>query len=84
MYDTAKLWDSGGYSFWQELPAEHCGEDVVVQLRLMERYGGCGLIPSGVYHQELPTTIVERRVAADKALNNRGRGKEDLASPPLF
>lgn len=69
IYDTAKLRAIDGYSFWQELPAEHCGEDVLVQLRLMERYGGCGLIPSGVYHQELPTTITERRVAADKALN---------------
>ena len=69
IYDTAKLRAIGGYSFWRELPAEHCGEDVLVQLRLMERYGGCGLIPSGVYHQELPTTITERRVAADKALN---------------
>jgi glycosyltransferase involved in cell wall biosynthesis len=69
MYDTAKLWDLGGYSFWQQLPAEHCGEDVLVQLRMMERYGGCGLIPSGVYHQELPTTIVNRVVAADRVLS---------------
>jgi len=69
IYDTIKLRDVGGYSFWQELPPEHCGEDVLVQLQVMQRYGGCGLIPSGVYHQELPTTIVERRVAADKALN---------------
>ncbi|MBV8884781.1 MAG: glycosyltransferase family 2 protein, partial [Chroococcidiopsidaceae cyanobacterium CP_BM_RX_35] len=66
MYDTAKLHDVGGYSFWQKLPTEHCGEDVLVQLRMMERYGGCGLIPSGVYHQELPTTIVNRLVAADR------------------
>lgn len=68
LYNTAKLCDVGGYSFWQELPTDHCGEDVLVQLRLMKRYGGCGLIPSGVYHQELPTTIVDRIVAADKAL----------------
>jgi len=25
--------------------------------------------PAGVYHQELPTTIVDRRVAADNALS---------------
>jgi len=31
----------------------------------MQRYGGCGLIPAGIYHQELPTTIFDRRVAAD-------------------
>lgn len=69
MYDTAKLRQLGGYSFWRELPAAHCGEDVLVQLRMMAQYGGCGLIPAGVYHQELPTTIVERGVAADKVLN---------------
>lgn len=69
IYDTAKLRAIAGYSFWRDLPPEHCGEDVLVQLRLMERFGGCALIPSGVYHQELPTTITERRVAADKALN---------------
>lgn len=69
MYDTAKLRNVGGFRFWQELPPEHCGEDVLVQLRLMAQYGGCGLIPSGVYHQELPTTIVERRVAADQMFN---------------
>lgn len=68
LYDTAKLRDVGGFSFWQDLPPDHCGEDVLVQQRLMACYGGCGIIPSGVYHQELPTTIVERRVAADKLL----------------
>jgi GT2 family glycosyltransferase len=68
MYDTEKLRRLGGYSFWQQLPSEHCGEDVLVQLRLMELYGGCGIIPSGVYHQELPTTIVDRSHPADKAL----------------
>lgn len=68
LYDTAKLREIGGYSFWQDLPSNHCGEDVLVQLRLMARYGGCGLIPSGVYHQEVPTTIRDRSVAADQAM----------------
>ena len=68
IYDTAKLRSIGGYSFWQQLPPEHCGEDVLVQLRLMEFSGGCGIIPSGVYHQELPTTIVDRSIPADKYL----------------
>ncbi len=71
IYDTAKLRSIGGYSFWQELPPEHCGEDVLVQQRLMALYGGCGIIPSGVYHQELPTTIPNRDVPADKYLQNR-------------
>lgn len=70
MYDTSKLRSIGGYSFWQELPAEHCGEDVLVQLRMMALYGGCGIIPSGVYHQELPTTIVERGVLANSLLTD--------------
>ncbi len=69
LYDTAKLRDVGGFTFWKDLPPEHCGEDVLVQQRLMADYGGCGIIPSGVYHQEVPTTIVERRVAADKFLS---------------
>ncbi len=68
MYDTAKLRDIGGYLFWKQLPIEHCGEDVLVQLRMMEVYGGCGIIPSGVYHQELPTTISDRRIVANSVI----------------
>ena len=68
LYDTAKLRSIGGFSFWHDLPPEHGGEDVLVQLQLMAHYGGCGLIPSGVYHQELPTTIPNRPVAADKVI----------------
>ena len=68
LYDTAKLRSIGGYSFWHELPLEHCGEDVLVQLQLMARYGGCGLVPSGAYHQELPTTIPDRLVAANDVI----------------
>ena len=68
MYDTAKLRDIGGYLFWKQLPVEHCGEDVLVQLRMMEVYGGCGIVPSGVYHQELPTTISDRRIVANSVI----------------
>ena len=69
LYDVAKLRAAGGYSFWRDLPPEHSGEDVLAQLRVMARYGGCGIIPSGVYHQELPTTITDRRVDAPKVLD---------------
>ena len=69
LYDVAKLRAVGGYSFWPELPPEHSGEDVLAQLRVMARYGGCGIIPSGVYHQELPTTVIDRRVDAPKVLD---------------
>lgn len=68
LYDAAKLRSIGGFNFWRDLPPNHGGEDVLVQLQLMAHYGGCGLIPSGVYHQEVPTTIPDREVAADKAI----------------
>jgi glycosyltransferase involved in cell wall biosynthesis len=68
MYDTAKLREVGGYGFWRELPLEHAGEDVLAQMRVMAKYGGCGIIPSGAYHMELPTTVVERKVDAPKVL----------------
>jgi GT2 family glycosyltransferase len=68
LYDAEKLRSVGGFSFWEELPEVHAGEDVLAQLRVMDVYGGCGLIPSGVYHQELPTTIPDRPVDAPKYL----------------
>lgn len=71
LYDAAKLRAVGGFGFWRDLPPDHCGEDVLAQLRVMARFGGCGLIPSGVYHPELPTTLSDRRVDAPKALGAR-------------
>ena len=68
LYDTAKLRSVDGFEFWRELPANHCGEDVLAQLRVMANYGGCGIIPSGVYHQELPTTIHDRSMDAPQLL----------------
>ncbi len=68
MYDTAKLREVGGYNFWRELPPEHAGEDVLAQMRVMAKHGGCGIIPSGAYHMELPTTVVDRKVDAPKVL----------------
>jgi hypothetical protein len=63
LYDRAKLVDCGGFDFWADVGAPgHAGEDVVAQLRVMERYGGAGLLPSRAYHLELPTTIGDRRV----------------------
>ena len=68
MYDTEKLRDVGGFNFWKELPENHCDEDVLAQLRLMKKYGGCGIMPSGVYHQELETTVTDRTVNAPELL----------------
>lgn len=71
LYDTEALRSVGGFGFWRELPDAHAGEDVVAQLRVMERYGGCGLVPSQVYHLELPTTLPDRQVdAAGRLLEN--------------
>ncbi len=79
LYHTAALRECGGFGFWRELPPEHCGDDVLAQLRVMARHGGCGIIPSGVYHQELPTTIPNRRHNAPVLLAGappeRGRGE---------
>ena len=68
IFDTAKLRDVGGFDFWRDLPPKHAGEDVLAQLRVMAKYGGAGLIPTRVYHQELPTTVPERDVDAPKFL----------------
>jgi len=68
MYRADALRDAGGFEFWRELPEDHCGEDVLAQLRVMARFGGCGLLPSGVYHQELPTTVRNRNVDAPRIL----------------
>lgn len=68
LYDRAKLQQVGGFQFWQDLPSNHCGEDVLAQLRVMAYYGGCGIMPSGVYHQELPTTLPDRHQDAPQLL----------------
>jgi len=60
LYDTAKLRQAGGFDFYRELPSAHCGEDVMAQISVMKKYGGCGVLPSGVYHQELKTTLPDR------------------------
>jgi glycosyltransferase involved in cell wall biosynthesis len=60
LYDADKLRQVGAFSFWRELPPVHCGEDVLAELRVMARYGGCGLAPSGAYHQDLVTTVPDR------------------------
>ena len=68
LYDVQKLRETGGFEFWKEIPEEHAGEDVLAQLRVMKRYGGCGLIPSGAYHQEAPTTVTNRKFDIPKEL----------------
>ena len=62
LFDRDKLLQCGGFTFWKEAPAEHCGEDVYAQLQVMRRFGGAGIIPSGAFHQELPTTLEQRDI----------------------
>ncbi|HET9121882.1 MAG TPA: glycosyltransferase family 2 protein [Acidiferrobacteraceae bacterium] len=68
LYRTEALRATGGFLFWRDLPEEHCGEDVLAQLRVMARFGGAGLLPSGAYHQELPTTVRSRKFDAVQML----------------
>lgn len=82
LFDADKLRACGGFDFWQDLPADHCGEDVWAQLRVMERFGGCGIMPSGAYHQELPTTVPWREVDAPHVFAARdGAGASPWSAP---
>jgi GT2 family glycosyltransferase len=64
MYRRRALEDAGGFLFWTQLPPEHCGEDVVAQWRVMEKYGAAGILPTGAVHLESPSTVTDRRVEA--------------------
>ncbi|RWZ61579.1 glycosyltransferase [Labedella populi] len=68
LYDREALIEVGGFDFWTGLPPSHSGEDVAAQWRVMERFGGAGIVPSGAVHLEAPTTIVDRTVDAARAL----------------
>jgi hypothetical protein len=70
MFDTEKLRNVGGFSFWSRLPDEHAGEDVVAQLRVMAAYGGAAVAPSGAWHQEVPTTVPQRDCDAPLVLGD--------------
>src|SRR5690606_8778334 len=61
LYDGEKRLDVGGVAFGRRLPRHHSGEDVVVQNLLMRRWGGCAIMPSGTYHAEVPSTVLNDR-----------------------
>jgi GT2 family glycosyltransferase len=65
LYDRRKLLDVGGFGWWTELPPSHSGEEVLAQLLLARRYGGCGILPAEAYHLQLPTKVPDREVKAD-------------------
>lgn len=58
LYDRRKALEAGGFSFWQRLPRYASGEDVLLQNLMMRRWGGCGMVPAGVYFAELPSTVL--------------------------
>lgn len=64
LFDRAALLDAGGFDFWRDVPPDAHGEDVLSQQRVMARRGGAGILPSGSYHQQSPTTIGTRSASA--------------------
>jgi hypothetical protein len=82
MFDAELLRAAGGFDFWRELPSQHCGEDVLAQQRVMARYGGCAILPSGAYHMELPTTVTTRAVDAPYVLPLDPLPRERLQERP--
>jgi GT2 family glycosyltransferase len=62
LFRRSALVESGGFTFQPRLEPTHSGEDVAAQWRVMERFGGAGLLPSGAVHLEAPTTMPTRTV----------------------
>jgi GT2 family glycosyltransferase len=60
LYRRRALVECGGFDFWPDLPPRHSGEDVAAEWRVMERFGGAGILPSGAVHLESPTTLPVR------------------------
>jgi GT2 family glycosyltransferase len=60
LFHRETLVATGGFGFWRELGRRGYGEDVVTQLRVIERAGGVGILPTGAHHLELPTTVGSR------------------------
>lgn len=65
LYERAALADIGAFGFWSRLPRYHSGEEVLVQNLILRRRGGCAIMPSGTYHSELPSTVLNKAGAVD-------------------
>jgi Glycosyl transferase family 2 len=81
LYRRDALVATGGFDFWAQLPPDHSGEDVAAQWRIMERYGGAGIVPSGAVHLEAPTTLPVREVDAQDVLWSSESHPEADAEP---
>ena len=73
LFRRSALVQSGGFTFWAGLEPTHSGEDVAAQWRVMERFGGAGILPSGAVHLEAPTTMPDRTVDAFDVLFHADR-----------
>jgi GT2 family glycosyltransferase len=71
LYRRSALEEVGGFEFWRDLPENVGGEDVAAQWKVMERFGGAGVLPSGAVHLEAPTSIPDRDVDAAHAVFDR-------------
>ncbi|WP_253904378.1 glycosyltransferase [Arthrobacter sp. Br18] len=71
LFDREALVNCGGFGFWEDLPEAHAGEDVAAQWRVMERYGGAGILPSGAVHLESPTTVTDRDTDAASVVHGQ-------------
>jgi glycosyltransferase involved in cell wall biosynthesis len=58
LYDRRKALQAGGFSFWKRLPRYHSGEEVLLQNLMLRRWGGCGIVPSGAYFSEMPSSVL--------------------------
>ncbi|BDI23326.1 glycosyltransferase family 2 protein [Herbiconiux sp. L3-i23] len=84
LYRRSCLVEVGGFDFWPRLPADHAGEDVAAQWRVMERFGGAGLVPSGAVHMQSATTVEDRSIEArDILFPNDPSGEPDGGADTL-
>lgn len=81
IYDRRKLLEVGGFSWWDQLPPEHAGEEVLAQFLLLRKHGGCGILPCGTYHLGIPTLVPNREVNATslfrRLVGEEGSEEED-------
>ncbi|HOG46591.1 MAG TPA: glycosyltransferase family A protein [Anaerolineae bacterium] len=82
VYDREKLESVGGFGWWERLPPNHSGEEVLVQLLLARRYGGCAILPAEAYHLELPSQVPDREVKADHMFEELAPVWAPLATAP--
>ncbi|MFB3908366.1 MAG: glycosyltransferase family 2 protein [Candidatus Eisenbacteria bacterium] len=65
LYDREKLEAVGSFGFWSRLHRFHSGEEVLVQNLLLRNWGGCCIVPSGAYHTEVSSTVLNPAGSVD-------------------